>query len=415
MLCLYLREKSYYYMSSKEKGEIEENQIEEFLKNKKEKKIHLVISKPRIFYRKIVFPFSQKRKVELSLPVELEDLLPKSIDNFVFSWYFLSKNRNKSEVVVIALEKDFYNFWLNLHTKYKFSIYFSIDSLLIFKFFSNLIKEKNYFLLFIDEKYFLVNLVENGLLSNTYSYYFSDKNQLLLQIHILKAIFSEKNYPLFWYGKEDFFNSLSLEGNNVSMKEDVLKIELPFFLNYIGMSKTFSSSTLKFKSPKRPTFIFSAKELFISFVFLLLLIFMVTPYFKIPDEEKKVKEIQIEMEQTLKETCPEISKIVNPVIQIKEKLRNISGENTNVPKNISILKIMAEFTKFVPENLNVEITQFIVSGNSLFISGKISDLQELEKLKESIKKSEIFYEGEIGNITFDNDKQVNFNLMVKLK
>ncbi|HPP13160.1 MAG TPA: hypothetical protein PKW42_10550, partial [bacterium] len=60
-------------------------------------------------------------------------------------------------------------------------------------------------------------------------------------------------------------------------------------------------------------------------------------------------------------------------------------------------------------------THFILTGSSsLFISGRLDNLTQLETLKTSLTNSASFLSVTVGDISFDKDRNVSFNLMLKL-
>ena len=419
IISLYLKEKKYLYVfkdnGNVENGEIDEKEIEEFLKERKPQKVHLTISKPRVLSRKLTFPFSQKRKIEMVLIVELEDLLPEPTENFVFSWYFISQDKEKSTIMVSAIGKDFYAFWKKIEKEYRLKVTFFIDSLLIFSIFKDVVKEKNHFFLFLEKNYFLINMVENNALSNSYSYYFDDEKHLSDRLNSFHDVFSEKNYPVLWYDSEKLFHSFPLKGETVSLPEELSSgIEPSFFIPNVKIAEPFSRLKLQFTAYGKNIRI-TLPVLVFTLAFLFIAVFMFFPYFQISEQEKKLNDVKTQMVRIFKATCPEVSKVVDPLVQIKEKLKDFSDDTVFSPGTISILKTMADLTTNIPEEMHVEISQFIVSGNSLFISGKIDDLKKLEKLKVSLEKSIHFFNVKIGDISFDNERYINFDLMTKLK
>jgi len=420
IISLYLKEKKYLYVFGEnngnvENGEVDEKEIEGFIKERKPKKVHLTISKPRVLFRKLTFPFSQKRKIEMVLIAELEDLLPEPTENFVFAWYFILKEKEKSTIMVTAIGKDFYTFWKKIEKEYRLKVTFFIDSFLIFSIFKDVVKEKNYFFLFLEKNYFLINMVENNSLLNSYSYYFNDEKHLSARLDSFQDIFSEKNYPVLWYDSEKLFHSLSLKGETVSLPEELSSgIEPPFFIPHVKVVEPFSRLKLQFAAYGKNIHI-TLPALIFTLVFLFTAVFMFFPYFQIPEQEKKLNDVKTQMVRTFKATCPEVSKVVDPLVQIKAKLKDFSDDAVFSPGTISILKTMANLTINIPEEMTVEISQFIVSGNSLFISGKVNDLKKLEELKGALEKSTHFFNVKIGDISFDNERQISFSLMTKLK
>lgn len=115
-----------------------------------------------------------------------------------------------------------------------------------------------------------------------------------------------------------------------------------------------------------------------------------------------------------RKTFPDVKKIVDPVVQAKEKLNQIEETSISI-QYPSILEMLVQITNIFPEDVNVEIDRLSFSNNVLTISGFIDNLKNLEKVKEEINKSTYFCNLQMGSISFDRNNRVNFNFTVKVK
>lgn len=401
-LFLYLKKNSYIFISKKgETGEIGEDKIEDFIKSKKVKEIILILSKPRFFFRKLSFPFSDRKKIEMVLPGEIEDSLPDEVGKFVFSWDFIKKDKNGCSIFLIAVRKEFYDFWKNLSEKYNFKLSFDTDTFLLFNFFKNYIKQENYLLLFLDKDYVLLDVVEESRLSSSYSLFFDNEKELEGIIPIINS----KDYPLFWTGEEKIFNILGINGEKIQLPQNFPAEN--FSILYIKQLKPYISQKIKFlilteKERFSPSFI--ALPLFS----LLFILFTTFPYIKLSKERKELAKINEKIINVFKQTCPDVKKIISPISQIKEKIKEISSLPFEIT-NVNVLKTMADFIRTVPEDIKIEVMQFTLTENRVFVSAKVNDLKELKKFKESFEKSELFSDIRVSNISFQQDKKISFN------
>ena len=418
-LLVYFREETYYYIAQEKnsvtRGEIQGNDISAFLEEHRPQKICLLISKPKAIFRKLSFPFSQKRNISMVLPNELENLLPRGIGEFVVSWNFALREKEKSEVDVVALDRNFYETWLTFAKKYRFSLSITIDSFLLFNVFRKKIPGKSYAFLYADHKYLLLNLVENGLLSNCYSSIYHNESELSSHLGHFIAIIKKYDYPVYLYGDKNVFESHSVEGNYAECPEVPSGEDTCFMLPDIALYNPGEFISLKFKSFGSGTFLFSLPAIVLALCVAGICIYMISPYFRIPGERRYVENLKREMIQVFKKTCPAVSRVIDPLSQIKEKLKSVSHDEYRGPARVKVLKTLSILVGVIPENLNIEVVNITMNGETLFVAGKVEDLKGLDKFKTSIENTKLFSNVKIGNISFDAGKRVEFDIRVNHK
>ena len=121
------------------------------------------------------------------------------------------------------------------------------------------------------------------------------------------------------------------------------------------------------------------------------------------------------MKERFHQACPEVTRIVDPLVQIKEKIMEKTTKLNVVSNYPPILKVMADVTTLFPDNLNVEIEHFSVAANALNLFGRVDSLKSLEKVKSNAIDSEKFTNVVIGAISFDDKNRVTFNMTLGIK
>ncbi len=412
-LNIYIRgnKSTYFYKNKEEKrGFIEEKNIKDFVEKSKVKNINFIFSKPDVIFRKLSFDFSDIKKIKMVLPSEIESTLPEKIENYLFDYKFIRQNK-KTSVNVIGVKKDFYNKFIS-YRKHKKKIYFFLDTEILFSLLKDKIKETNYIEVYIDSFYILINVIENKNISSCLSYIFENGNSDQI-ISIVNKILLEKNYPVYITGEEKEIENFKNKTKIKLIKIPFLKENFqPFFFSEI-INKNIKFTPLKLTPPSIK--IISPVPYVISFLMLILFLFpSLISYRHFKEKQQILNEIETKMISEFRKTFPDVKKIVDPVVQAKEKLNQTEETSISI-QYPSILEMLVQITNIFPEDVNVEINRLSFSNSVLTISGFIDNLKNLEKVKEKINKSTYFSNLQIGSISFDRNHRVNFNFTVKVK
>ncbi len=399
---LYLKGEKIYYLNDGKTEEILPEKIDGFIKDNKKKLFILIVSKLNTYFRKIEFNFRDRKKINLVLNQEIEGKLPKSLENFYFYFEFYYPGKNKTIVNLFAIEKEKIEYFKRIFKNYKVKFILTVDSVLLHQFMRKKVKEKDFIGIFIENDYLLFNLIENSVISNIYSYFSNNIKENIEEISGL--LLSSKKLPVYFIGKREIYE-------NVKTEEMKFLCERSFF----DILKDIKLENLKFKTISVPQKIFSFEYIFY-FLFLLgISFFFINPYFEKNKKEKKIEEINRKMENVYKDLFPETEKIINPLVQIKEKITQ-NEKSIKIPVfEKSIIKILEEVTLLFPEDINAEIEELVFAGKNVNLTGTIDNLKNIDRVKENVKKSKIFKDLYINNISFTKENRIIFNLLFTMK
>ncbi|GEM_PF-2144624 len=377
-------------------------------------KVSLILSRPLVSLRVIKFPFSQPAAINLALRAELEDLLPRLPENYLHQWFYLHRSRSFCEILVLSVERVHFQPWLQLKQRFRLRLSLTVDSLLVHHILRPYLPVPDCWVIMVSKPYLLANLVISGQLSNSFSFQVTEDEE---RKDFVRTLQNQKQLPVFWVGpggKDSVFGlgetRLQLPQLQAYLHHDHWIIFAPFF-------HPSDLPSLELKELAKTQAVPLSSSLAGAAIFLLLLLGMTAPYFKIPQLRKNVEQLNQKMNQIFIAVCPEVKKIVDPVVQMKEKLRQEQQSFSDLPRPVSVLKVMDSFVGAIPDSLvsSLEVTHFILSGgSSLFISGRVENLIQLEKLKGALQRSPDFASVTVGDISFDKDKKVSFNLTIKL-
>lgn len=402
---LYSKNNSIYSFESGKIKEIKFDNLGDFVKKNRDSLFYLIFSKLDIFYRKLEFEFKDRKKAKLILRQELEGKFPKSLDNFYFYFYFYYIE-NKTIVNVFAVEKEKLDFFKRIFEENRVKLNFTIDSILIHQYFREKLKEKDGIEIFVEDDYLLLNLIENYEISAIYSY--SSKNIFENLSEILNSLLSIKKFSAYYFGERKIYDEMKRdeikflsEGNFFDLLKEIKKINPVYFkgLDYLAQRQ------------------FQIDYIFYLLFLLIASLFLTRPYFLKNKRDKEVEKINQKMVEIYRSLFPETENVVNPLIQIKEKLGYNEKESLNkLPiSDISVIKILEEVTLLFPENANGGVEELIYSGKTVNLTGICDNLKVLDRIKENAKKSKIFKICEVNSISFTKENNVRFNLFLKME
>ena len=165
---------------------------------------------------------------------------------------------------------------------------------------------------------------------------------------------------------------------------------------------------LKKAAPKAAIFLF----LILSF----LAVDMVIDFYTL---KKEYKILTREITSVFKQTLPEVIRIVDPVQQLRVKIKELKQSNVSRPEtgtNKKVLDLLKEISQRIPKTLNVHINRMVIDTETVRISGKTDAFNEVDKIKNNLEPSPIFSLVTISSANLDRaGKGVQFEIRVELK
>jgi len=107
-------------------------------------------------------------------------------------------------------------------------------------------------------------------------------------------------------------------------------------------------------------------------------------------DSRKLNDLKAEITKTFKSSCPEVTRIVDPVRQLQQKInetKNFSGGIENGPLFLEQWKTAMDV---LPENSGILVTGISYNQVSLEISGEASDYQTINRWKSDLEKAKSF-------------------------
>jgi general secretion pathway protein L len=420
------------------------------------KEVICVVALPSgsVSYRNISVPFKDHKKIRQILPYELEPMLPKAADELVVDYYVVQEDE-KSDLLAATLEKETLDTYLDILAQ------FHIDPVLItigaFPTAVTLNHHKDSYedMVVVDSDnrthtlYIIVNrriaLVRSFARSKTAQ---SDLMALSLNIHrtlagiedLMDLEFEPDVVLLSGYGidapKAELKLAAMLKMNVVrfdpvndpaAIRPDapstgwnpyvmqnacaLVAVELAGYecLNFYKSRYGFKRHLYEHRKNITTTSILIAA---------VLVLWLGGILFDSHDMKTKLDDYNQKIETIFKETFPKITRIVNPVQQMRTEIgelkKQISGSNSSepIPNAIDILHTISDA---LPKELDVKLERFIINNDGMQLSGNSSGFDVVDTMKGRLEKNKVFKTVTISSANMEkNDKRVRFKLRIEL-
>ncbi len=141
-------------------------------------------------------------------------------------------------------------------------------------------------------------------------------------------------------------------------------------------------------------------------------------FFQTSRLESRVEKLDSRITSVFRSTFPEVSRIVDPLQQMRIKVDRAKDKNSRAgladssPLNIDILKDLSRLT---PESADVVITRFVRGGGSVLISGHTGTFNAVDDIKGALSESGLFREITISSANMDKSSgRVRFKMKLML-
>ncbi len=234
-------------------------------------------------------------------------------------------------------------------------------------------------------------------------------------------------------GEMEAFFSLPVEPVDSSAAEDIsIKEGVAEGLNSMLMNQAIALATGEVKKGAGFNFArgrFRPKRVYEKFrkdfrwvaalVLIILCVLGVDLYMDYHYDRTRLNRVNQEIAAVFKKTCPEVTKIVDPVQQLKVKIagerRSSAGLNGN-GFGIKTLDILKDISRLIPESTEFLITSFTFDGETVKINGETDNFNSVDGIKNSLGKSDWFKDVTISSASLiKKGSRVGFDLRMGIK
>jgi len=107
-------------------------------------------------------------------------------------------------------------------------------------------------------------------------------------------------------------------------------------------------------------------------------------------DSRKLNALKAEITKTFKNSCPEVTRIVDPVRQLQQKVNEAKSFPGGIENGSLFLDQWKKAMDALPENSGILVTGISYNPLSLEISGEASDYQAINNWKSELEKAKSF-------------------------
>ena len=143
---------------------------------------------------------------------------------------------------------------------------------------------------------------------------------------------------------------------------------------------------------------------------------MVIDYYTL---KKEYRVLNREITSVFKQTLPGVTRIVDPVQQLRVKVKELKQSTSLRPEagtSKKVLNLLKEISRLVPKSLNVHVSRMVIDTETVRISGKTDAFNEVDKIKNNLESSPFFNGVTISSANLDRTgKGVRFEIRIEVK
>jgi hypothetical protein len=411
-LTVYIREKDYFFLDGRlasASGVFSSSaDAERLLDENRVRNVFLVFSRPKVFFRTLNFSLTSLKKIALVIEGEIAGLFPVPLQELDIHWHPIRKDKDGFAVLVCAIERKLLAPWEQLRKKYHFRLTVGFESSVIMNTLEKSARRGDCSALFADHNYLAYYRLRDGIMTGGFSC-FPEKDHRARFVEFQQLSGSPEN--VYYFGNQRLEADFPDVQSVISVPGDE-ETGTVFFKTFAPFSAQKISVPFKTYRTKPPRTIFHPGLILAGIVYLGIVFYLVRPVFLEKKLRRQLDYEKARMEDVFRRTFPDVTNIVNPLAQARERLKVASPGNT--PVRISPVAIMAKIAQIVPEQIPFKVFQLTANGQNLFLSCQTDGLKQIDLIGKKFMADSFFSDVKISGISFTAGG-VNFTISAKLQ
>lgn len=132
----------------------------------------------------------------------------------------------------------------------------------------------------------------------------------------------------------------------------------------------------------------------------------------------RATDLHREMVALFKQTFPEVTRVVDPYVQMQSKLREVRSSEVSIPLfsgDKRVLEILADISGRIPKDLSLHVSRLVIDQESVQIKGITDAYNNVDVIKNKLAASTRYVEVKIVSATADKKKgSIRFEIRLQL-
>jgi hypothetical protein len=129
---------------------------------------------------------------------------------------------------------------------------------------------------------------------------------------------------------------------------------------------------------------------------------------------RRLAEMDRQIETVFKSTFPEVTRVVNPLQQMRVKIKEAGDENTGFDLSgarVRVIDILNGLSQQIPSSVDVEFNRLVLGADNVVLSGDTDTFNTVDDIKGRLEKEDIFKLVTISSADLEKSgKRVRFKL-----
>lgn len=158
------------------------------------------------------------------------------------------------------------------------------------------------------------------------------------------------------------------------------------------------------------------KEIVTGAVYMIILLALLTVDVVIDSShlDKRIDELDSRIESIFSQTFPEVTRIVNPVQQMRIKISEMKKDTSGIPVIASsqkVLDLIEDISTRIPATQEIELSRMVIDQDAVLLKGKTDTFNTVDSIKKGLEASSFYSEVTIASANLDRSGEgVQFEL-----
>ena len=153
-------------------------------------------------------------------------------------------------------------------------------------------------------------------------------------------------------------------------------------------------------------------------IFLVIITALTGQFFRLNAKERRLAELDHQIEAVFKSTFPDVTRIVDPLQQMQIKIKEAGEGGTGLDltgTHARVIDILNALSQKIPASVDVMVNRMVVGMDNVMLSGNTANFNTVDDIKGRLESAEIFKSVTISSADLEKSgKRVRFKLKLDI-